>query len=360
MASSWIAPVMLITCFSMLLFLLANTPALQFKLIGNGYISKHNPRPCSRVQYKCLPFFQHAGVELNEVNEPTFIWDPKFIGHGWRTGNLLSAYWNARAMASYGGARFVASSRMVDVFNKSWLQHLPFNVSPPLCPDPGAYYAGCLGCMHGSLSENFIFPAICNGAWISFRSQVQADTRSALMSWVKSNNISVPQLSKPNTVIQFRCADDTLIHYAYGPLAFSCYKAIPPDTRHIYVVVDPQSTHRTCAAILQALLSHLHSLYPNSRVSTMSGSVELDFITMWGADVLVRNSQSSYGLWAGFAATGAVWSAPMMEKSTLNATPDYGSQWNWLSCPILYPSVAAKNNLDRNSSIDIVTWLTDN
>lgn len=312
-------------------------------------------------QYRCREFFKNSGSDLSASN--AIIWDPPFIAMSWRTGNRLSSYWNSRAMAYYGGHSFVMGPRMRQIFKTSWQQYLPDQVPAAACPSPAEYYAGCVGCSYGrTTSENYMYPHICNGAWITFRRHVQLETHQAVHKWMlQIGNSSLDFKPRADIVVQFRCASDTLAHEEYGPLAHSCYDVIPSNAKTILILADPQvkGTH-ACEKMLAGLQQHLNAHWPNTPVVVSSGSIENDFITMLLAPVLIRSSQSSFGLWAGFASQNVVWSAPMVSNLAANSTPDFGPNWHWINCPVLYPSIARAANMSLNSVDEVLHWLQNN
>lgn len=323
--------------------------------------SAHKPLPCRHPDIECSPFFTFAGVvEKKTGQSKTFVWEPDFIRPYWHTGNRLSAYWNARAMAYFAGALFLAGPRMLHIYNESWLRHLPFHVQDPDCPDPAKYTAGCFGCAWGrGPYDAFQYPHTCEGAWTQFRERVQADTTAAIQHWIQDNGMIPNTFIEDDVVVQFRCAQDTLVHSEYGHFAYSCYrKVVTSKTTRVFLLVDPNSKSvPLCKEMLSDLTMFIQHNYPNVTVTRKDAGLEEAFLFMMNAPILLRNSQSSFGLWAGFSGKNIVWSAPMIPYLTLNTTPPLGPGWNWLHCPVLYPDIARKHGLSTLSSTSVIGWL---
>lgn len=168
----------------------------------------------------------------------------------------------------------------------------------------------------------------------------------------------MPRFEAGDTVIQSRCNRDTLLlHDEFGPVGFSYYSSIKPTARHIYIVRDPQVKLRTCAAIHAALVKWLQARYTNSTVQLIGGSLEHDFMQLLFAPVFYKDAQSSFGLWAGLANKGEVWSVPLLAKFNKNRKPDLGRHFHWVDSPVLYPEVAKAANISVYDTAAIIRWL---
>jgi hypothetical protein len=333
---------------------------------ANSAPGQPHKNTCPHIELQCLHFIDNAGVQLSNNK---LVWNPKYIDKAWRLGNRLSAYWNARATAFYGSQSFQAGKEISDLYNSSWLAYLPRSAPAAKCPHPELYLAGCLGCTNTKakpVPDHFYYPHICNGAWTGFRDQIRQDTKSAITAWLKGSSgtlvgKAVTDYRKHNSaIIQFRCEKETiLVHDEHGPLAYSCYDAIPDTPKTIIIVAEP-TQEQICTTLLADLVQHLKIKRPSSTVAVQGGTIEEDFITLWQAPFLIRSSQSSFGLWAGFAGHGEVWSAPLLDRYAFNTTPNLGTSWHWLQCPILYPDVATRANLNISKPDGILEWLRTN
>jgi hypothetical protein len=213
----------------------------------------------------------------------------------------------------------------------------------------------------GAGGENWLYPHRCEGAWQQIRPTIMSDTHAAVLRWMTDNNHSQPGFMLGDVVIQSRCSKGTLIgHPEYGPVGFSFYNTISAiDTKTIYIITNRANPMPACAAIRAALLQHLHGRYPGVRVHLVGGTREDDFFRMLFAPVLYRDSQSTFGLWAGMANKGLVHSVPMLRAFTDNVTPDFGDGWHWDNVPVLYPAVAAAHGIKADDADAIVNWLLE-
>ena len=79
------------------------------------------------------------------------------------------------------------------------------------------------------------------------------------------------------------------------------------------------------------------------------------------ADLIVDSPPArSFGLWAGMANTGVVWSAPLWAPPPLNglvfSAP--GTNWKWSTAPVMYPDVGKAAGIrDKGDIEEIVEWL---
>ena len=350
----------LVAVLGLLHFLISVFRVCQ-KRLDVQYDLPESSSKCRDPDIVCHPFFTFAGVVQQYTGgSKTFVWEPDFLRPYWHTGNRLSAYWNARAMAHFAGASFLAGPRMAKIYNESWLKHLPLHVQAPSCPNPVKYASGCFGCAWGrGPYDAFQYPHTCEGAWTQFRGQVQVDTRAAINLWLQENAVTPHAFAEDDVVVQFRCARDTLVHAEYGHFAYSCYRnVVTSKTKRLFLLVDPHSKSvPVCKDLLSDVTMFIQATYPNVSVTLKESGVEESFVFMMSAPILLRNSQSSFGLWAGLSGSNTVFSAPMISYLTLNTTPALGLGWNWLSCGVLYPEVAKKNGVSMTSSTSIIQWL---
>eukprot|EP00882_Tetradesmus_deserticola_P011111 GHRQ01011748.1.p1 GENE.GHRQ01011748.1~~GHRQ01011748.1.p1 ORF type:complete len:342 (+),score=112.74 GHRQ01011748.1:47-1072(+) len=270
-----------------------------------------------------------------------------------RWGNALSPYWQARALALIAGQGFDAYGG----FEHGWMQHLPRKRPPTTCPELDRFKLACRQCD----SDSWMHAHRCHGAWLQIRPTIINDTHAAVQSWLQARNQQQPAFNPGDVVIQSRCSEDTLLsHEEFGPAGFSFYRSINVTaTQAIYIVAEPGKQLPACAAIRAAKLNHLAVLYPNSEVQMVGGSLEEDFLRLMFAPVLYKDAQSSFGLWAGLANRGQVFSVPMLPLFTNNTTPDLGRDWHWVHAPVLYPSVAASAGITINNTEAIISWLQE-
>jgi hypothetical protein len=289
-----------------------------------------------------------ANARISIGGDQTIYWTPNTSS---RWGNALSPYWQARALAYLAGYGFNAYVG----FDQSWLVHLPKKIDPSSCPDESRFKAACDSCD----SDSYEYAHRCIGAWTYIRPLIQQDTLAAFADWAKAEGHSLPKFDPQDIAIQIRCAKDTILeHPEYGPVAFSFYKHIKPTTSTIYLVTDKAVTYPVCLRLLDALHSFLGTLYPSIPIKFVGGTREEDFARLLLAPTLFKDSQSSFGLWAGLANEGEVYSVPMLPDFTHNqTTPDLGASWHWVDAPVLYPAVAAAAGLTADDHAGIIQWL---
>ena len=81
------------------------------------------------------------------------------------------------------------------------------------------------------------------------------------------------------------------------------------------------------------------------------------------APTFFRDSQSSFGLWAGMANNGNVHAIPLLaskQQGGVTTTPDLGLDWVWSTAPVLYPDVAKNLNLTLGDHEGLLEWLENN
>eukprot|EP00775_Hariotina_reticulata_P002432 gene2432-2736_t len=137
---------------------------------------------------------------------------------------------------------------------------------------------------------------------------------------------------------------DNDVHAEYGPVGFSFYTHIPTATRNIWIVRNPKVK--------------LQDKYPAAKVTVVGSSPEHDFFYLMLAPILFKDASSSFGLWAGLANAGQVYSVPLMKAYNQNhsTTPDLGATWHWVDAPVLYPHVARTEGIARDAHA-IIKWL---
>ena len=86
-------------------------------------------------------------------------------------------------------------------------------------------------------------------------------------------------------------------------------------------------------------------------------------VRMLLAPTFFRDSQSSYGLWAGMANPGTVHAIPLLawiQQPGVTTTPNLGPDWVWSAAPVLYLDVAQKLNLTLEDHEGLIAWLEAN
>lgn len=208
-------------------------------------------------------------------------------------------------------------------------------------------------------SDSWEYAHRCSGAWQLIRPTIINDTHAAVQAWAAASNYTLPSFTPGDTVIQSRCSRETLlVHDEFGPVAFSYYSNIKTGAKNIFIVTDPRVKYRACVDIHAAQVKWLKQKFPSSNVKVIGGSLEHDFLRLMLAPVLFKDAQSSFGLWAGMANKGEVWSVPLLTRFTNNPSPDFGNRWHWSDAPVLYPEVARAANISRHDVKAIIDWLT--
>lgn len=187
------------------------------------------------------------------------------------------------------------------------------------------------------------------------------DTQAAFAAWATERKLQLPQFHPGAVVIQSRCSPDTILKHAeYGPVAFSFYSSISSTATSIVVVTELRKRSQLCADIHASLVKWLKAKFPTADVQVSGGSLHQDFAKLLLAPVLYKDAQSSFGLWAAVANRGEVWSVPLLSVFTNNTQPDLGPKWHWVDAPVLYPHVAAAQNVTLDKPDGIVKWLETN
>lgn len=308
-------------------------------------------RDCVSPTMACVHFENYSGVVKTGKN--IFVWDPcanRRCAPG-SMGNVLSRYWNTRAMLHFAAVQFkVGPATAIIMEQTSFLRYLPFQSTAPSCPDALAYMSGCVGCSKmGQFSWLYDFPAMCNGAWTDYRHTIQKETMAALLQWHNATQQYAPVYGKNHAVVQYRCARDTFNAEGYGPMGYSCYDVIPHTTVNITIVASMD--HPPCARLVHDLRLYFNQTWKNANVSIVSSSIEHDFSMLAHAPLMIKHGQSTFGLWAGLTGSGTVYSIPLPAVSAINQTPNLGHAWKWRDCPILPPQ-ANIENVDR-----IIQWV---
>ena len=81
------------------------------------------------------------------------------------------------------------------------------------------------------------------------------------------------------------------------------------------------------------------------------------------APTFFRDSQSSFGLWAGLANQGAVHAIPLLawkQQPGVTTTPNLGPDWQWSTAPVLYPYMASQHKLTIEDHEGLLVWLENN
>jgi len=116
-----------------------------------------------------------------------------------------------------------------------------------------------------------------------------------------------------------------------------------------------------CEAKLVALKATLQRWYPGARVVVTSGwDTFEDFVHMVYAPVLFKDS-SSFGLWAGLANSGRVFST-CLPGGQYGRVDTFGNpHWVWSNATVLFPDTARKLGLNTSESAEdtaaIIKWL---
>lgn len=290
----------------------------------------------------------HARIAVG--NDRTFYWTP-FTSEKW--GNALSGYWQARALALLAGYGF---DSYVGFQGSSWLAKLPQKVPPTTCPDIPKFKSACDSCD----AEAWEFAHRCSGPWTGIRDVVRNDTQAAVRAWAEEAGQKLPEFGPGDVVIQARCSEDTMLrHPEYGPVAFSFYTdnidlAV---TKRILLVSETSPRDELCRRVNGAREEHLRRKLPGVEVEASGSNRGHDFARLLLAPVLFRDSQSSFGLWAGAANRGQVFSVPLLREFTNNTKPDLGEDWHWVDAPVLYPRVAEEEGITLKEPDKIIQWL---
>ncbi|CAF5047904.1 unnamed protein product [Rotaria sp. Silwood1] len=322
-------------------------PVIQSNLsayaVCKSQISK--PLVCNRLSEGRI----HVSTNPEKVD-----WIP-FVSNNW--GNSLSPYWQARGAAFLMGSPFSFSGWNTP----TWIGFLPVSVAPVssnscvkaypelfrrMCDDPGP-------------ECDMVYAHKCVGAWNYIRNQILQETRSALERWAQLNNETKPIFNSSDMVMYDRCSEDnTLYHPEYAPIGFSAFKCIPKTVTVLYHVYDEAQTTLFCDALRKEQTKYLKAIRPDIAVIPSRGSAWKDFAKLvYAPYVLVISTGSTFALWATLANVGHVWIPPLYG----GMTPDVGSNYHWISTPILYPSVGKELNFtkprDINGANKLIEWL---
>ncbi|GAX75545.1 hypothetical protein CEUSTIGMA_g2988.t1 [Chlamydomonas eustigma] len=267
-------------------------------------------------------------------------------------GNALSPYWMARSLAALGGLSFSAGNGFG---SDTWLKYLPAKVGKVGCVDPALFDYHCHSCPAG----DWEFSHKCAGAWTTQRALIREDTHAAVQKWTEVTGTKLPVFQPDDVVVQLRCAKDTILsHGEYGPIGFSFYSNLPNPGR-IFIIFSQQNTIEFCALLVDRIKRQLEKNYPTAKVEILkNGTIFEDFFRMLLAPTFMRDSQSSFGLWAAMANRGRVHAVHMLPQlPEVTDKPDLGPDWIWSEAEVLYPPKGKELGLSVERPEDIFKWL---
>eukprot|EP00929_Paragymnodinium_shiwhaense_P033341 TRINITY_DN1831_c0_g5_i1.p1 TRINITY_DN1831_c0_g5~~TRINITY_DN1831_c0_g5_i1.p1 ORF type:complete len:461 (-),score=50.03 TRINITY_DN1831_c0_g5_i1:8-1390(-) len=190
-------------------------------------------------------------------------------------GNVLSVYWEARALVALGGKSFEG---LPGFGPETWLHYLPNQV--PVMPDfvnAAAFAEACYEC---SSQMGQLYPHTCYGAWTHFRGVIQNETNSALVEYEKhmlakghtgdssdehfeaafhpvaSGDAGDTQHSGKDVLIFLRFEFTT---YAWQAKSFYL-SHLPPDARRVTIMHQPY-TNETVRGGLRQLGGDIHETF---------------------------------------------------------------------------------------------------
>eukprot|EP00195_Chlamydomonas_chlamydogama_P016814 CAMPEP_0202912310 /NCGR_PEP_ID=MMETSP1392-20130828/57399_1 /ASSEMBLY_ACC=CAM_ASM_000868 /TAXON_ID=225041 /ORGANISM="Chlamydomonas chlamydogama, Strain SAG 11-48b" /LENGTH=357 /DNA_ID=CAMNT_0049603175 /DNA_START=225 /DNA_END=1298 /DNA_ORIENTATION=+ len=284
-------------------------------------------------------------------------------------GDMLTTYWQARAMAHLAGLAF---RRTLEPGSHSFVMHLPSQVPRRSCADPEAFKRLCQQCPSVVAARKYK----CSTTWISaVLPQISEEIPQALKAWAAEARVPLHPLQHGDVLIQKDCAADNFL--LGGPtslVGFSYYRSAPPTTQRFLIVHHLGATRKyaPCAVLYRALASYLREHYPAAKVMVVADHLVQDFTRLTYATTVFRDSQSSYGLWAclgNLGTGGTVYSVPLRDLPTDTTkvsaspplTPDWGPNWHWATgAKVLYRDVLIQAGLPlRNHSSDPTPRLTD-
>ncbi|CAF2980250.1 unnamed protein product [Rotaria sp. Silwood2] len=281
-------------------------------------------------------------------------WIP-FVSNNW--GNTLSSYWQARGAAFLFGSPFSFSGWNTP----TWISYLPVSVASINSSSCVKAYPELFRrlCNNSGPYCDMEYAHKCVGAWNYIRNQILQETRSALERWARLNYETIPIFNRSEMVTYDRCSEDTILdHSEYGPVGFSVFKYIPKTVTVLYYVYDARRTTFFCDILRREQTKYLKSIRPDIIIIKSSGSIWQDFAKLvYAPYVLVTYAGSSFALWATLANIGHVWIPPLYG----GMTPDVGSNYHWISTPVLYPSIGKQLNVTKPENISdvnkLIKWL---
>jgi len=164
------------------------------------------------------------------------------------------------------------------------------------------------------------------------------------------------EFEKDDVVIYFRCADDIILrHDEYGAPAFSCYQNIPKTSKRIFIIGDQPIIHSVpiCLSVQKAFIRYIQNLNSNFRIFVTHGNTQSqDYASLVFAPTLFLGP-SSFGLAAGMANNGTVYSTPLYPSWTFE-----NPHWKFcFNTPVLFPHIGKENNLSLDRPDEIIRWL---
>eukprot|EP00929_Paragymnodinium_shiwhaense_P033337 TRINITY_DN1831_c0_g1_i1.p1 TRINITY_DN1831_c0_g1~~TRINITY_DN1831_c0_g1_i1.p1 ORF type:complete len:454 (-),score=55.23 TRINITY_DN1831_c0_g1_i1:8-1369(-) len=257
-------------------------------------------------------------------------WTYSYMRYFQNWGNVLSVYWEARALAALSGKSFEG----VPGFGpESWLHYLPKKV--PAVPDfvnAAAFAEACYECSSATFKGlGLLYPHTCYGAWTHFRGVMQRETNDALDAYEKQMVEQGHSGSDKRFEAGFHPAADAAQHSGKDVLIFlrfeftaypwpakSFYLSyLPPDTRRV-VIMHQAYTNATVQEGLKQLGGSIHETFDpdmqrnisvllqgitnlikgrcNCAVETTTGHQFHDFTRLVRHDGPVIAMSSSFGL----------------------------------------------------------------
>lgn len=229
-------------------------------------------------------------------------WGPYYSS---RWGNVLSPYWQGRAMSALGNYSF----KTFTFGAKTWMKYLPTNSDPFInFTNYEQFRIACKQC-DGIFWE---FAHECVGAWDHIQPIIQKDTQNAIKSWLSINGKSLPDFEHNDWYIYDRCAEDTILNNnGHGPISFSAMNVIPYTVTRIFIFQSREGMTPTCVAIAEARKKFLLKRYSRAEVHFAGSSVDDDFIKLvFAPNLIVGSVGSSFALWGSLANSNDVYRFP--------------------------------------------------
>lgn len=266
-------------------------------------------------------------------------------GKALHTGNFAMIYYNARGMAMALGLNFESSE------HSNWVSHLPMKLTShehkalnwtngikSVLEESVLLQDACSNCRKGDWS----FPHQCRGTWLLARDAMQMEVPAAL----QAADTQLERNAKVGAVIYMRCrAGDTILKWKmYGPTAFSHYNGIDAYRDVLILAIDEKGI---CNAISNALLTHLHTKYPQLKARIQHYGAETEDLWLLIHAKALYLDVSSFGMLAGLVSRNQVYSPAFWPwKLTFNA-----SNWHWTKAPVLYPQIAERDGVFKCSPL---------
>jgi hypothetical protein len=289
--------------------------------------------------------------------------------HSDRWGNVLSPYWQARAVAHLANYTYHGGAFAPD----TWMRHLPTNVTPaPNCqPDAEGFGRMCRDA--GPKCDAMVYAHKCVGGWNLIVPAIQAGTRHALERDQAEGGVQLREWLQSDVVVYDRCAEDTVCgHPEHAPLGFSALAVLLDrdnitggvgvgKLKRVVYVYDPQVPQQLCVDIRAARIERIKQLLPEAEIELSAGTRAEDFAKLALApNVFVTSQGSSFALWSTLANTGRVWMPRLYGEM---APDDVGANYRWLTKELLLTTQVCRDQLNvtnahlPRSSPLIVQWL---